>query len=163
MISKDLEKLLNEQYNLELASGHAYLAMMAWFQDKSWDGFAHFMKLQAEEEYEHACKFFDFMGDTGLRTIVDAMPKPEADFASVRKVFEAALKHEQDVTAAIHHLYDKALEEKSFETMEFLHWFLKEQVEEEDTMQTILDKIDQLDGSDYGIYILDKELGQREE
>lgn len=163
MISEKLAKALNDQYNLELESGHAYLAMQAWLADQTFEGSTVFMQLQAEEEYEHALRFFHFICDTGNRVTLHKFPEPKNEFASFREVFEDALAHEQLVTKKIHELYEMALKEKSYETVEFLNWFVKEQVEEEDTMETILEKIDMVENSKIGLYQLDKELGKREE
>jgi ferritin len=38
-MNKRMEKLLNEQVNLEMYSANAYWAMCSWFSDKDLDGF----------------------------------------------------------------------------------------------------------------------------
>ena len=42
-----------------------------------------------------------------------------------------------------------------------LKWFIDEQVEEEENVQTIIDNIKMIKDNGYGIYMIDKELGQR--
>ena len=62
MISERLAKAINEQLNFELASGFIYKGMEAYFGKEGYDGFKHFMKLQAEEEYEQAQNALKILG-----------------------------------------------------------------------------------------------------
>jgi len=161
MLSDDLLAALNEQMNFEFLSAHYYLAMAGYCTEQDLDGFAHFFWTQAEEERFHAEKFYNFITEKGGRAEFDAISKPHNDFDSVTAVFETALEHEQEVTRRIYKLMDLAQEEGEYSTISFLDWFVDEQVEEEDTMETIISKLNRLGDDSNGLFMLDNELSQR--
>ena len=161
-VSANVVKALIEQYNFEIESGYVYLAMVHDLTDKNWPGFAHFMDLQAKEEYEHAERFQKFIEEIDGRVVLKAIPEPKKEYKSVLDIFKTALDHEKEVTSRIEKIYELASKEKNYVVMEFLNWFLKEQVEEEDNMRTICDRIEQFGDSFTSLYLFDKELGTRE-
>ena len=93
MISEKLHAALNAQMNYEFYSAHAYLAMAAYFTDESYDGFANFFLVQAEEERFHAMKFYNYISDMGYRAKIDGFSSPDNAFTSVLEVFKQALQH----------------------------------------------------------------------
>lgn len=161
MDSKKIEKMLNEQYNFEISSAYVYFGIMAYFTNHGWDGFSAFMKKQAEEEMEHAMKIYDFMADRGYVISHEAISAPKGEYSSVVEAFESSLKHEKLVTSRIHDLYRVSNEEGDFATAEMIRWFISEQVEEEATMQKIVDNLKQMKDSYTSLYLYDKELGAR--
>ncbi|MBM7095257.1 MULTISPECIES: ferritin [Alteribacter] len=161
MVSKELVKELNEQMNYEFYSAHIYLATAAYCSNESLDGFANFFLAQAEEERYHAMKFYNFIIDMGARAVVDELPKPNRDFSSVLDAFEKSLQHEKDVTARIYKLADRALDEREHATMTFLNWFIEEQVEEEATFDSIIQKLKRIENDSNAFYMLESELGKR--
>lgn len=56
---------------------------------------------------------------------------------------------------------DLAISEKDYATVNFLQWFVNEQVEEEASFSEILDKLKLIGDDKRGLFMLDKELGQR--
>ncbi len=163
MASEKLLNALNDQFNLELSSGYVYMAMAGYCSDQSMDGMAHFFIQQAHEEYEHAMKFYEFLYDIDSRVNFQAIPEPKNDYASYLEVFQTALAHEELVTSKIHNLLDMAMAEKSYPTMQFLQWFVEEQVEEETTMRDIIVILERVKDSYQGLYALDRELVKRED
>lgn len=161
MISQKLQDAVNEQINKELFSEYLYLSMAAYFESINLGGFANFMKVQAEEERFHAMKFFDFMNERGGRVILKKIDEPEVDFDGPTSIFEKTLKHEQFVTKSINELMDLAIKENDHATKSFLNWYVDEQVEEEDTMDGILEKLKMIGEKGNGIFMLDRELASR--
>lgn len=161
MASEKLLKALNDQFNFELLSGYYYMGMAGHCSNEDMNGFAHFLIEQAKEEYEHAMKFYDFIYDMDGRVMTQAMDEPKNEYNSFLEVFKAALSHEELVTSKINKLMDLAIEEKSYATMQFLQWFIEEQVEEENSMKDIIVKLERFEGKPQGLYMLDKELGSR--
>lgn len=161
MLSEKLINELNEQIKYEFASANYYLSMAAYFAEKSLDGFTNFFLAQADEERFHAMKIFHFLNDLGAKIKITGYEDPKQDFASIKEVFELALQHEQFVTERINTLMEIAESEKHNPTKSFLLWFVDEQVEEENLMQSIIDKLDLIGESGAGLYMLDKELGAR--
>lgn len=161
MSNKVLEKALNEQLNAELYSAYLYLSMSAYFSDIGLDGFANWMRVQAKEEQFHAMKFYDYINERGGRVILAAIDAPQTEWESPLACIEAVLEHEQKVTSLVNGLVDLAIQEKDHATNIFLQWFVTEQVEEEDNVNAVLNKLRLLNGEGNGMFILDKELSTR--
>ena len=137
------------------------MGMAAYCSDQNMNGFSHFLIEQAKEEYQHAMKFYEFIYDVDGRVMTQAMSEPKNEFKSFVEVFEDALHHEKLVTGRINDLLEMAMEEKSYQTVQFLQWFVEEQREEENTMKDIIFKLERIKDNFNGLYQLDKELGSR--
>lgn len=161
MLGKKMQDAMNEQIKNELYSAYLYLSMAAYFETENLKGFAHWMRVQAEEEQEHALKFFDFIHERGGRVALHAIDQPPAEFESPLGVFEETLSHEQKVTSLIHDLYALALEESDYASQVFLHWFVDEQVEEEANATEILEQLKMVGDKTQGLLMLDRALGER--
>jgi ferritin len=161
MISEAMQNAINGQIRDELYSAYLYLSMAAYFEATSLPGFASWMRAQAQEEVDHAMKFFDFVNERGGRVTLQAIEQPTVDFESPLAVFEATYEHEQKVTGLIHGLYELALEENDYAAQVMLHWFIDEQVEEEATASQIVDILERIGDADQGLIMLDRELGRR--
>lgn len=154
-------KLLNEQINAEFYAAYIYLSMAAYFEDKDLAGFAHWMRMQSAEELTHAQKIFDYVIERGGRVVLEQIDAPPSDFDSPLDVFEKALAHEQKVTAMIDHLYAQAEKESDYPTQVMLQWFITEQVEEENSIGTIVDRMKMFGSEGPALMILDSQLGAR--
>ncbi len=163
MLSEKLQGAINEQIKNELYSGYLYLAMSAYCEDEGWPGFAHWMRLQAEEEQEHAMRLFDYVNDRGGRVTLHAIEQPAAEFGTPLEMFEAVYAHEQKVTALIHELYAMALAENDYPTQVMLQWFVDEQVEEEKSVDEIVNLLSRAAGHTASLMMLDRQLGARAE
>jgi ferritin len=163
MLKEKVEKALNEQINAELYSAYLYQSMAAYFEDKSLSGFARWMDLQAEEEMTHARKIYDYVNERGGRVILEGIDKPKNEWESNLDIFEDSLAHEEKITAMINDLVSLAAEEKDYATHSFLQWFVDEQVEEEDTVGEIVDKLKLVGDSTQGLFMMDDKLAVRQE
>lgn len=161
MLSQKLQDAINAQINKELYSEFFYFAMAAYFESEGLKGFANFFKVQVEEERFHSMKFFNYMNERGAKVIMDAIAAPPQEFKSALDVFEQAYKHEQFVTKSINDLMALAMAENDFATISFLNWYVDEQVEEEATMDDIVNQLKFIGDNGYGLLMLDKELGSR--
>lgn len=151
---------LNRQIALELESSHVYLQMAAFFAGRSLTGMATWMRLQADEERSHALRFFDYVLDRGNEAVVAEVPAPRTGYADPLDAFRAALAHEQRVSRAIADLYALATGTDPM-SLPLLQSFLTEQVEEEATVQTIVDQLEIIGGDGGALLLLDRELGTR--
>jgi ferritin len=161
MISKKMEKALNEQVNAELFSAYLYLSMEAYFRSLNLNGFANWMRVQTQEEIMHAMKIYDFIDERGGRIILKAIGGPDTQWDSPLAAFEAVYKHEQKVTGLINNLVNLAIEEKDHATNTFLQWFVNEQVEEESSADQMVQQLKMMEKAPGGMFMLDRELGQR--
>ena len=162
MLSKKLHQALNDQIHHELESAYIYLAMAAHFEAENYPGFAHWMKMQFEEEMEHAFRIYDYIHSRGERVTLLTIKEPKAEYASPVEAFETSLAHEQKITADIHNLYSLATDEKDYPTLSFLQWFIDEQVEEEEHVGGVVEDVKRVKDSPQGLLMLDRELAQRQ-
>ena len=160
-MNADVEAAVNRQINNELGSYYNYLAMAAYFESGPFPGFGHWMRLQAQEEQEHAMKLFDYLIDRGGKVVLEAIPTPTADFDSPLDVFQASLTQEKTVTNQINDLYAVAQKEGDFATMNFLGWFLDEQVEEEKTVGEMVDRLKVAGDNAEALFLLEREAAAR--
>ena len=161
MISHTLTDALNEQLKHEFYSSYLYLAMAAYCDSENLPGFTHWLRLQADEEREHAMKFYDFILDRDGRVALQSLAQPPRDFGSPINLFEQVLAHEQEVSSLIDQLYRKASAEQDNATQVFLQWFITEQVEEEKTATQILETLRMAGDNKVALPMLDRELGAR--
>ena len=161
MLSDGMKAALNGQMIAELYSGYLYLAMAAFFKRLNLAGFARWMEAQALEEQSHAMKFYSYIDERGGRIELKTIDAPPATWDSPTAVFEAVLEHEQKVTGLINGLVDLAIEEKDHASNNFLQWFVAEQVEEEASVDTVVQRLKLADGAPGALFLLDQELGQR--
>ncbi len=161
MLSKKIEKEFNTQINAEIYSAYLYLSMSAYLSSVNLNGFANWMKVQYEEEMQHAFKFYNFILDRGGIVELDTIEKPKKEWNNVVEVFEDSLKHEQHVTSLINNLMDLAKEENDHASVSFLHWFVDEQVEEEASVDEILQQLKVIEGKGSGLFMLDREAKSR--
>jgi len=161
MLSKKLETALNKQINEEYYSSYLYLAMAAYMEDKNLDGCAHWMRMQADEEYQHALKIFQYINDRGARVELFAIAQPQKDWDSPMAAFEAAFEHEKYMTENITKLADLALAERDHATNNVMQWYVSEQVEEEAQVDAILKKLEMMGTDGPGLFLMDQELGKR--
>lgn len=161
MLSPTMQVALNEQINAELYSGYLYYAMKAYFDDLGMSGAAHWMELQAFEEFTHAHKINGYICERGGRVTLTGIEAPPSEWSSPEVVFEEVAKHEAHVSALINKLVDLAIKESDHATNNFLQWFVAEQVEEEASADEVLQKIKLAEASSGGLFMVDRELSQR--
>ena len=158
MIKEKVENQLNNQIKNEEHSSRIYLAMASWCESKGYNGAADFLYAQAEEEKMHMSKMIHYVNDRGGHAKMMALDKPDEDYGDIVSLFEKVLAHEEFITAEINKCYEVALDAKDYNTAQFLQWYIEEQVEEESTMNGILDKIRLAGDSKGGIFHIYKEL-----
>ncbi len=161
MISEKMAAKINEQIKNELYSGHLYLAMAAYCSSVDWEGFANFFIIQEQEERSHAMKFYHYLVEQNQDVKIFGLDQPGTEYKSLEDVIDKAWKHEQHVTSLLKNIMDLAVEEKDYATQALLHWYISEQVEEEDNMLGILKKLKKFGDKGPGVMMLDRELAQR--
>ncbi len=161
MLKQKIEQALNDQINFEIFSSYLYLAMQAYFKSISLDGAANWMEIQVQEELFHVKKLSDYVNDRRARVRLEAIDKPQFEWKSPVDAFEAAFTHEQKVSERINNIVALALEENDNATYNFLQWFVNEQVEEEASVDQIVQKLKLVEGNGTGLFMMDAELMQR--
>ncbi len=156
-----VETALNEQIHAEFFSFYLYLSVSAYFTGQHLDGFAHWMRIQAQEEFGHAMKLFDYLNERGGTVQLAALDAPQTEWASPSAAVEAVLNHEKHISARINELVNLANSQKDHATTVVLHWYVNEQVEEEATVSDIISKLKLVNEDGYGLLMIDNELGVR--
>ncbi len=153
-----VEKALNEQIEKEGQSSQFYLAMASWAEVEGLNGTSQFMYKQSDEERFHMLKLVKFVNERGGKAIIPGFETPPTEFKSVLNVFELLLSHEIKITESINELVEVCLEEKDYPTHNFIQWYLSEQLEEEASARTILDKVKLIGEDKAGLYLFDRDL-----
>lgn len=161
MINKKIQDALNTQITLEQYSAQLYLAMSAHCEGRSFRGFAHWLRVQAQEETKHALKLVTFVLDRGGKLELGDVNAPPSDFGTVTHVFEKILKHEKSITVKIGALFELSRAEKDYASEITLQWYVTEQVEEEANVGRILDQLKAVGEQGGGIWYLDSKMGKR--
>ncbi|HTS14904.1 MAG TPA: ferritin [Candidatus Sulfotelmatobacter sp.] len=142
MISQPVTKLLVAQVAHELAAHQVYAGMGLYFERQSLKGWAKAFRDQSIEEAGHAAKIMAFLIDNEVAFGLPAIPAAPTTYASARDVVSAALANEVKVTAQFDAMAAAARDASDHRSLQFLQWFIDEQVEEERTMRGLLDLID---------------------
>ena len=162
MLSEKMNEALCQQANRELYSSYLYLSMSYYFESIKMEGFAHWMRLQAGEELVHTMKMLDYIAGNGGRARMLAVEAPQFDWGSPLQAFQHVWEHERIVTGLIHALVGVAEEEKDGATGQFLEWYVKEQVEEEESSDNVLKKVKAAGEDKAAVQAADRELGKRQ-
>lgn len=141
MLSKKIEDICNRQVEREGYSSNLYLAMASWAEVNGYSGIAAWMFSQSDEERVHMLKFIKYINERGGTAIMPSFQKPPFEFKGIVELFKEVLKHEEFITASINEIVSLTLDEKDFNTHNFLQWFVMEQVEEEASVRIVLDKV----------------------
>ena len=162
MLSKTLEKALNEQINKEYYSAFLYLSMSSYFESVNLLGMAAWMRMQYEEEVMHAIKLFDMIIDMEGKVALKPVEGPPMKFESPLDVFTKSLEHERKVTGMINNIYSLARKENNYAVQSALQWFIDEQVEEEKSALEIVQQLKMIGDETTPLLMLDNKLGSRE-
>ncbi len=162
MLSKKMETAINHQINLEIQSALQYLQMSAFFSQENLNGFAHWMRIQYQEELVHANKLFDYVLRRDGNVAIDAIAAPPKTWKSALAACQGGYQAEVNNTKQINSLMDQAIKENDHATRVILEWFVEEQVEEENSALNLIEQL-KLAGAEPGaILLLDRELGGRQ-
>lgn len=161
-MNKTVESALNKQIQKEMASAYLYLSIAAYCEGQNLKGFAHWFEFQAKEEMNHAMKIYKYIYSRGGSVELLTLEQPRATLKDPMDTLVSALEHEKYITEEINKLYKLSVEKEDNATQSFLKWFIDEQVEEEDSVVALIEKL-KLTGEKGGaFYMFDRELGKRE-
>ena len=142
---------LNDQIGRELAAAHQYTAVAAYYDIETYPRLAKFFYDQADEERGHAMKMIGYLRDTNSALRLGSIPEPRASFSDIVEPIRLALENEKKVTVQIGKLFEIARDTNDYASESFMQWFVDEQVEEEATMEALLQVADRV--SEYPMMI----------
>jgi ferritin len=142
MITADAQKLLVQQVAHELTAHQTYMGISLYFTRQSLNGWAKFFHEQAVEEAGHGWKIINFLIDNDVEFNLPQVGGAPTTYKSAREAVEVAQASERRVTQQFETLANVAREAKDNRTLQFLQWFIEEQVEEERMAAALLDLLD---------------------
>ncbi len=160
-ISDAMRDAINRHINAEFYSSYLYLSMSAFCDAADLPGFAHWMRLQSGEEYQHAIRLIDYVQDRGGKVALLPIEQPPLEFDSVEQIMADTLAHERHVSDLIGDLYRRAVDDNDLPTQVMLQWFVNEQVEEEKSVQDVIAALRMVNGQPDALLLLDREMGAR--
>ena len=161
-LSNRMQIALNRQIKAELDSAYLYLALSAVMDSRGLKGFAHWLRIQWEEELAHGLKLYDFLLQRDGNVELHALDKPNVDSSqTVLEIFMQVLGHEQYITSRINELYALAVEDADYGSQTLLHWFIDEQLEEEESAREIVDNLRLVGEEGAALFLLDREMSER--
>ena len=153
-----IENLLNNQIKYEAMASMQYLAMASWADAAGYSGVANFFYAQSEEEREHMLKLVKFVNERGGNVVIPSLEQPKDTFDSLGALFQKFLDSEVFVTEQINAIIDACLDQKDYNTNNFMQWYVTEQLEEEATARTLLDKLNIIGDDNSGYYLFDRDI-----
>jgi len=156
MLNKNIENILNAQIEKEAYSSNLYLAMASWAESNGFEGTAGWLYVQTDEERLHMLKFIKYVNERGGKAFIPEIKKPPVEFKNVKELFQNVLAHENYITGSINDIVGMCITEKDFSTHNWIQWFVTEQIEEEATVKSIIDKLNILDEKNF--YLFDKDV-----
>ncbi len=129
---------VNEQIGYEFNASMQYYAIGAYFAAEALPAFSQYFFKQAEEEKDHALRFMKYILDAGGDVALPAITAPKAKFKTAEMAIQLSYDQEVKVTHQINALVELARKEDDYITINFLQWFLTEQLEEVSSMDNLL-------------------------
>lgn len=157
MLNKEVEKILVAQIEKEMYSSNLYLSMASWAEQNGFGGVAKWMLAQSQEEVNHTLKFVSYINSRGGKAIIPAISAPQVGFKDIKELFEETLRHEEYITSLINGIVKVTIAENDYTTSQWVQWFVTEQIEEEENVKAILDKIKLL-GNSGNYYHFDNDI-----
>ncbi|MDD4817244.1 MAG: ferritin [Victivallaceae bacterium] len=158
-----IAEAVNEQINIEFGSAYLYLAVSAALDALAMPGAAHWMRVQTQEELNHAMIFMRYLIDRDEKVSFPAVKVAAPKIKCMADAFNAAGEHEKFVTNSINRLAALADSEKDFMFMNFLRFFFTEQLEEEKNTKAVTDRLKLAGDSHNAMLFIDAELATRPE
>jgi len=159
-LSETIVNLLNYRIEQEEDASRLYLSMSLWLTDKGYLGAGNLFKKFSDEENIHADKAREMLLSNGLQPITPALEKPQQDFKSLPKVIEISFNHEKEITRQCYDLTKAAFKEDNYMVAELGLWYAKEQAEELDKFQNLVDRLEAFGTDSDLLRELDDEMGQ---
>ncbi|MEJ4112085.1 ferritin [Corynebacterium kroppenstedtii] len=160
-ISDTMQKAFNDQFNAELQAALIYKQLGLELDRLSLVGMRDWMRKQVEEEFSHAHSFSDHILARGGQVTISTLTVPELNIQTAKDAFQAALDHEKKVSSLIRDLAATAESEGDLDSRQLIDHYLTEQINEEDAVSEILDRLELVGNDGAGILRIDAELGQR--
>jgi len=151
-----VEQALNLQIDREAYSSHLYLSMAVWAEAQGYNGTSKWLYAQALEERNHLVLFIQYVNGRGGKVLIPQINQPPQEWESVQSLFNQVLEHERFITDSINEIVAICSSEKDFTTLNWLQFFVNEQIEEENSVKAIIDNLKLLGNNN--MYLFDRDV-----
>lgn len=152
--------IINDQIHNELDASYVYLGLAAYFDSEELPGFASWFRVHSREEHDHAMRLYDFLTSCDIKVELKPLNAPSTQYDSPAAAIKAALEHEETVTEQIKKMFGVAHNAEEYTAHPLLHWFLAEQVEEEELFRTTLNRVEAAQNR-FDLLMLDAQMAKR--
>lgn len=157
-MNSKVKELMNQQVTNELESAYLYLEFSNFFDSRNLEGYAHYYRVQAKEEIDHAMLIYDYLHRINENVKLMIIKAPRDEYKNIEDILDAGLEAEKNVTNMINAIYDTANKTNDIASKVFIKWFIDEQVEEEENAQKMIDDYELFKNN---LYELDKKYSER--
>jgi ferritin len=142
MSDRSFPEALNAQIANEFSAAMQYIGAAVYYDAETLPRLATFFYRQALEEREHAMMMVQYLLDTDEEVRIPDIKGQQTKFDDGVAPVRMALEQERRVGEEIYALFELAREIKDYRAEQFMHWFVKEQVEEVALMQDLLSVVE---------------------
>lgn len=142
MSSRDstrFHELVNQQIANEFFGSHQYVATAVYFDAANMPQTARIFYEHALEERTHAMRFVQYLLNRGLDVDIRPIRAVVNTFGSPIEALQNAVDRELEVSDQIFALADVAERDADRFGLEFIQWYVREQIEEETLFRTLLE------------------------
>lgn len=157
-VSDRIKQRLDHHIKAEFDASQIYRAMGSWCEFNGYFNAAKYFNNHAEEELTHMSKVKKYSLERNCLPVTPNVSKPEMNFADLVDVVNKAYGHEKLVTSLYEEFAKMAIEESDFTTFGFIQWFLREQIEEESSFKSMLDKVEMMKKEGMGMLEIEGEI-----
>jgi ferritin len=161
MLSQSMLERLKTQYAHETCNSLRYFQRATFAEFRGLNNIAAFFKKEAEGERGHADIVYKYVNDRNEQLPISGLSFLDPDIGSTSDpllMFNTAMAVEKTTTAMLEAVLEQARADKDYLTEQWLldsSGLLKEQIEEENLYQTILDRIQSMGDSPSLLHDLD--------
>ena len=156
MLPKKVEEILNVQIKKEDYSSQLYLSMASWAENNGFEGVSTWFYAQVEEERVHMLKLVKYVNERDGVAEIPGIEMPPSDFENIFVAFDKVLAHEKYISGSINEIVAVCISENDYTTQSWIQWFVNEQIEEESSVKTIIDKLKLL--GENNLYMFDRDI-----
>jgi bacterioferritin B len=142
MAEQSFAAALNEQIANEFGAHQQYIAAAVYYESETLPRLGAFFYRQAVEERNHAMMMVQYLLDTSEEVRIPDIEAKQTRFDDAVAPVRMALEQEERVGEEINALFKLARDAGDYRAEQFMHWFVKEQVEEVALMQDLLNVVE---------------------
>ena len=142
MADRSFADALNDQIANEFSAAMQYIGAAVHYDAETLPRLASFFYRQSVEERTHAMMMVQYLLDVGEEVRIPDIEAKQTRFDDGGAPVRLALEQERQVGDEVYALFELARETKDYRAEQFMHWFVKEQVEEVALMQDLLNVVE---------------------